>query len=283
MIVNALKKVLEDRRGNRGLFVRTLFKEVIQDYVLNFVYNHKKYKKLIFTGGTCLRKIYGLPRLSEDLDFDATETVLASEMGIDVVDYFSRDLQYKDVEIKISTNGQTIFLKFPKLLSELGMVVDKSDATMLFVRCDLAKVSSKYLSTQIHALSTPDFSFFVSAYDLPTLFAHKIAAFLQRDFFKGGEQSVAFKGRDVFDLVWFFERVKKTNSAFNPNWDRLGEMLGSQDKSEIADQIVSKIQSVQVSDVIADLEPFVESETTLRGFGDNFKSIVVTGAGDLKN
>ncbi len=39
-------------------------------YILNFIYNDSQYKNLIFTGGTCLRKIYGLSRLSEDLDFD---------------------------------------------------------------------------------------------------------------------------------------------------------------------------------------------------------------------
>jgi len=278
MIVNALKNILEKSKEARKPFVRTVLKEAIQDYILNFIYNHNKYKKLIFTGGTCLRKVYGLPRLSEDLDFDTGEEIPAGEVAADLAGYFIHDLQYRHVETKISTREQTIFVKFPELLYELGMVADNSDATMLFVRCDLANITSKSLGTEIHSLSTPDFSFFVLAYDLPTLFAHKIAAFLQRDFFKGGEQTLAFKGRDVFDLVWFFERVKKTNSAFGPNWDRLREMLDLRNKSDLVDQIVSKAQNIKVSEVIFDLEPFIESEMTLRGFGDNFKAVITAGA-----
>ena len=141
MIVKTLENILESQKETRSPFVRTVLKEAIQDYILNFVYNHKKYKKLIFTGGTCLQKVYGLPRLSEDLDFDAREEISIEALAADLADYFIRDLQYGRIETKISTNLQTIFIKFPGLLDELGLVQNNSDATMLFVRCDLAGVT----------------------------------------------------------------------------------------------------------------------------------------------
>ena len=76
MIIQRLKQQVDNyKQCTNGLFVRSALKEVLQDYVLNFVYNNKTYKDLIFTGGTCLRKVYGLPRLSEDLDFDYLETL----------------------------------------------------------------------------------------------------------------------------------------------------------------------------------------------------------------
>lgn len=52
------------------LYQRNLIKDKLQNYILYFVYNSKDFQDLVFTGGTCLRKIYNLPRLSENLNFD---------------------------------------------------------------------------------------------------------------------------------------------------------------------------------------------------------------------
>lgn len=43
---------------------RIFLKEVLQSYVLAFIYNHKTYRLLNFYGGSCLRIIYGLNRMS---------------------------------------------------------------------------------------------------------------------------------------------------------------------------------------------------------------------------
>jgi len=48
---------------------RIILREVLQAYVLDYLYNHPSYRHLNFYGGTCLHAIYGLNRLSEDLDF----------------------------------------------------------------------------------------------------------------------------------------------------------------------------------------------------------------------
>jgi predicted nucleotidyltransferase component of viral defense system len=49
---------------------RIVLKDVLQAYVLDFLYYHPAYRHLNFYGGTCLHVMYGLNRLSEDLDFD---------------------------------------------------------------------------------------------------------------------------------------------------------------------------------------------------------------------
>ena len=69
IIENAIKKRISETKGRDRLFIRNVLKEELQNFILNFIYT-SKYKDLIFTGGTCLRKNYGLNRLSEDLDFD---------------------------------------------------------------------------------------------------------------------------------------------------------------------------------------------------------------------
>lgn len=274
MILPKLKNILNQyQHGNNSLFVRSALKEALQDYVLNFVYNDPSYKTMIFTGGTCLRKIYGLPRLSEDLDFDFVGTFKIEDFAIKVKDYFTCELQYKDITVKISGGGQTVFLKFP-ILKELGVAKNSGDSPILFVRCDFSEEILGVFTTEVNSVSTTEFSFFAVSYDLPTLFANKIMAFLQRDFFKGGEQAIPFKGRDVFDLVWFIEKSKKSDWKLKPNWDRLTKGLKIDNSDRLTSLIVKKIESINKKDVYRDLLPFIESTQTLENFSNNFVFLI---------
>lgn len=263
MILPKLKNILNQyQTSNNSLFTRTVLKEALQDYVLNFVYNDARYKTLIFTGGTCLRKIYGLPRLSEDLDFDFLDTLEIEHFAKRVKAYFMKDLQYNAIITKISGNRQTVFLKFPVL------------KLILFVRCDFSKETIGSFTTEVNAVSTSEFTFFVTSYDLPTLFANKIMAFLQRDFFKGKEQAIPFKGRDLFDLVWFLEKSKKSDWKLKPSWERLVRGLKINNANKIVDLIVEKVASIDKKDAYTDLLPFIESRQTLENFSENFSFLI---------
>jgi len=281
MIPDKLKDILNQyQAGNNRLFIRSALKEALQDYVLNFVYNDVSYKTLIFTGGTCLRKIYGLPRLSEDLDFDfvgppagGAGTFKIKEFAAKAKAYFVKELQYKDITVKISGGGQTIFLKFP-VLRELGIAKNSGDSPLLFVRCDFSEETIGVFTTEVNSVSTTEFSFFALSYDLPTLFANKIMAFLQRNFFKGKEQAIPFKGRDVFDLVWFLEKSKRSDWKLRPNRNRLTKGLKIDNSNTIAGLVVEKVESIDKKDVYTDLLPFIESTQTLENFSDNFAFLI---------
>lgn len=271
MIKNRLLKVLAQNQSQNQLFSRTLLKEPLQDYILNFVYNHPDYQKLIFTGGTCLRKVYGLPRLSEDLDFDFLDKFEIGEFSRQISDYFQKTLQYQEITIKIAKNKKTVFLKFPRILEK---------NRVLFVRCDFSPEKLGYFQTEINSLSTPDFSFFVLSYDLPTLFSNKIIAFLQRDFFKGREQRIAFKGRDLFDLVWFFEQ--KNRLRVEPNWPRLMAGLKIKNKKIVADRLIEKMRKIKPKKVYQDLLPYLDSPAAAESFAKNFQQIIESKSGSIR-
>lgn len=274
MITKQLANIIEKNKNTtNSLFLRTLLKEVLQNYILNFVYNEVLYKKLVFTGGTCLRKIYGLPRLSEDLDFDFTEQFDIQLFTDRVREYFTEKLQYKDIKTKISSRENTVFLKFP-ILEELGVAKGASDSSVLFVRCDFSKETVGIFETEINPISTADFTFYVLSYNLPTLFANKIIAFLSRKFFKGGEQLSPFKGRDVFDLSWFMEQSAKRGFTLQPYWQRIFKVLNLKNKNEVIDAIQTKIETIDKKSVYTDLLPFIESVNTLQNFTDNFAAII---------
>ena len=66
-------------------------KEILQYYVLNFIYNHPEYSKWIMYGGSALRIIHGLDRMSVDLDFEVSHEVeekFLKELKNEVEDYF---------------------------------------------------------------------------------------------------------------------------------------------------------------------------------------------------
>lgn len=278
-LLSILKKSSQNKQSlllRNSSFLMTLLKEPLQDYVLNFVYNHPVYKKLIFTGGTCLRKIYGLPRLSEDLDFDFRGDFDIRDFAQKAKDYFQKDLQYKNLTVKIAGNLKTVFLKFPQLLAETGWRKSQADRSVLFLRCDFSKEKSGGFKTEVNSLSTQEFTFFVLSYDLATLFSNKIIAFLQREFFKGREQSIAFKGRDLFDLVWFFEKSSRSDFQLQPNWPRVFKALRVKTKKEVLDLLVKKVGQIEKKDVYRDLRPYIESQKTVQSFGENFKEIIET-------
>ena len=64
MLSDDLKEIQAKASGKNRFLVRNLVKEEIQNYILNFVYQNPVYQQLIFTGGTALRKLYGLDRLN---------------------------------------------------------------------------------------------------------------------------------------------------------------------------------------------------------------------------
>lgn len=280
MIIDVIRRIVEKEGGRHPLFLRTLIKEALQDYILYFIYNNKTYKELIFTGGTALRKIYGLPRLSEDIDFDSIKPFDIQRFASEVLAYFTKILQYREVETKISGNNRTVFIKFPTLLTEAGLVKGRSDATQLFVRVDFSIERLGGYGTEVRSVTTSEFIFFVKAYDLSTLFTNKIIVFLRRDFFKGKTQTVAFKGRDVFDLVWFFERMGKTGEL-NPRWERLYKALSVSTQEEVILQLVEKIKKLDPGDVRRDLEPFIPLAQVVTSFSEHFGNILITGAESL--
>jgi len=113
-----LRNKLEELTGQGDPEVRrNALKEVLQLYILNFLYHHPAYSNWVMYGGSALRIIHGLDRMSVDLDFEVpspvTETFLRTLKG-DIERHF-RDtynagtdfLEIKSVQPTWSTNPLT--------------------------------------------------------------------------------------------------------------------------------------------------------------------------------
>lgn len=256
-------------KNNNPLYIRNLLKEVLQDFTLNYIYN-SDYNNLIFTGGTCLRKVYGLNRLSEDLDFDYIDNLNISEFANDISVYFRTNFNINP-QTKISVNNKTVFIKF-SLSDYENIIKDNITSKVLFLRCDFSEENKGGYSIETNSINTQNFSFFVRNYDLPTLFANKIIAFLERTFYKGEAQELPFKGRDVYDLFWLINLSASNGFRIKPNKERLNYRT---QLDNISSEIKDKINKIDPKFIYEDLYPLIESESYLNQFKDNYSSYII--------
>ncbi len=207
-----LKDIVNKSKIQNDLFKRNLLKEYLQIVVLDFIYSHPRYSRLIFYGGSCLAHCFGLPRLSEDLDFvDAKKNIDISGLAYDLEKYFRNET---DLLPKIVVQKFRIYLKFP-VLSDLGLAAP-NESDWLFVKVEIFKDFDfcKNYKTQILPLFKYNRSILINTFDLPTLMATKIRAILYRKWEKTdkkGKTLIKVKGRDYFDLMWYLEKSVKPN------------------------------------------------------------------------
>lgn len=267
MLINDLKSIVLHNPTASLTYLRSLLKERLQHYVLQFISGSPYSQNLLFKGGTCLRFFYDLPRLSEDLDFDVinSDNFNLSKFSEDITKHFVQSLQFKDFVTKLAGNKHTLYLKFP-ILDQVIPNFNISDSPILFVRFDISPTSGSKYQTDISTKSISSFAFIIRHYALPDLFAGKIAAILQRETIEGTEKLARIKGRDYYDLIWYLER------HISPNWEYLQE-LTSKNKVEISKALQLKIDNLDLKIVEQDLLPFFPDSNFVKSFCQNLPQL----------
>ncbi|MFH1280174.1 MAG: nucleotidyl transferase AbiEii/AbiGii toxin family protein [Candidatus Beckwithbacteria bacterium] len=270
MLVDSLKKIIKKEEAveiTNKLFLRNLLKESLQLYVLDYIYSSSWGENFLFTGGTCLRFCFELPRLSEDLDFDIKDydNFNLDKFCQSLNDYFTKKLQYKNFSYKIAKNKMQIYLKFP-IMEELGLRKDSSESPILFLRIDLSPIDSSKFSEEVSLISADNFNFIIKRYSLSDLFASKISAVLERTFKKGKNDVVTFKGRDYFDLIWFLQK------GIKPNYKRIEDITGV-NKTLVVKEIDNKVKQVNKMYLKEDLLPLFRESGFVDDFCNNFQKL----------
>lgn len=236
-LILEMKRITEEAKDNNlsNLAIRTLLKEFLHYFVLDFIYN-SKFKNLIFYGGSCARIIYNLDRMSEDLDFEADKNLNLNELAKELKNHFSSDLKLNDkFSIKKEKGINRIFLKFP-VMNELELSPHKDET--LNIKVEIRSEDKKHFKNLKPVFTLNNMygkSFIVKHYDLPTLFASKLAAILDRPSkgFKVGraDEEINYKGRDFYDLIWYM------NQRILPDKDMLKANRITGNIGEVFDEI----------------------------------------------
>ena len=250
---------------------RVILKEFLQAYTLDFLFNHPVYRKFNFYGGTCLHVIYGLNRLSEDIDLDNSNGIDLNNLEGDLLNFFRTNVGYADVTAKTQLGEWGIrrtTLKFP-LLFDLGLSSHLNEPIHLKVEVSQHKQISILRKTPILLFGR---SFVAAHFSLETMMAGKMLACLERNF-KKGNTGIEIKGRDYYDLLWFMQQKVR------PSEEKLakdGEKKYTYHSAFL--ELGEKIKGIKISELAEDLLPLFEQrsfiEAWLEGFKANFSEYV---------
>ena len=250
---------------------RIHLKEILQSFVLDYIYNHPKYRMLNFYGGTCLHVIYGLNRLSEDIDLDNSMGVELDSFTEDLLDHFHKALGYQDMSLKHQESQQGISratLRFP-VLYELGLSPHRNE--MLHLKVEISQHQQVAVIKQTPVIHRGR-SFVPSHFSLETMMAGKILACLERSF-QVGNTATVIKGRDFYDLVWFMQQriqplEEKLDSDGTKSYNIQSAMLALQEK----------VEKIRQKDLEIDLLPLFEQrvfiDAWISSFHTNFEDFL---------
>lgn len=272
MLVDVLKEIVrEKQRANVPNFVIVNFlKEYLQYPVLNFIYSNKKYRNFIFTGGSCLRVCFDLPRLSEDLDFDLLpkdfKKLNLESLAHDLIDHF-KDNHLLSIVPKIQSDKR-LYLKFP-ILGELGLARNISESDFLYVKIELSQSDYAKPGIEINPISKFGYNFVVRNYSQEYLMTGKVRALLNRTWFKGADNEINIKGRDFYDLFWYLQ------NNIQPAWNELRKFEGINDMAELKKKLNVKInKNITAQKLSYDLKNFFVDQDFINDFCKNYEKIM---------
>ncbi|MEX1139145.1 MAG: nucleotidyl transferase AbiEii/AbiGii toxin family protein [Bacteroidota bacterium] len=229
--------------------------EFLQIAILKILSDGGYFKHLAFVGGTALRILYDLRRFSEDLDFSLTSRRGYAFKALP--GHLERNLRLFGLQVELKPKEekvvQSVFVKFPGLLNDLGIAGSPGQKLSIRVEVDTNPPRGAVTET---SLVYKTYLFDVVRYDLPSLYATKLHACFFRKY---------TKGRDYYDLVWYLgKRVEPNFKLLNNAIKQTEQKNLNIDRATLPQFIVERLKRVDFSAVRRDVERFLEDKAELR-------------------
>lgn len=174
-----------------------ILKEYLQYKILGWLFSSKWAGKLVFTGGTAIRIVYGGDRFSEDIDLDTDDLGWNEFEGI--VEMVKRNFKREGIEVEVKNVNKGVmrsYLRFPKIMVENGLSPNKNEK--LLIQLDMDKIKS-WGKTELKIINKFGVFEEVKIYDKQTLIKLKLEALVGRK---------RPKGRDIYDIVYLVTEGK---------------------------------------------------------------------------
>lgn len=268
-ITTILKRKLEDLTTYGGLDAETrrnALKEELQYYVLNFICHHTEYKSWIMYGGSALRIIHGLDRMSVDLDFEISHAVteefleeLKKEIEKHFLNTYGAGTDFMTAKI---TTGRGLLLKF-HVGEELSF---GHSSKQVPVKIDLNHFVASETVTERRPINRDQLSFVIITYNMSALMASKLAAIFLRGTRGIGEAVYQEKGRDIYDLLWYMGK------KVVPDFDYLtAKVIDAKDPRTLFDKLTLQMNKVSDKNLEQDLEPLFVNKTFIKNWLKNWR------------
>ncbi|MBI5409076.1 MAG: nucleotidyl transferase AbiEii/AbiGii toxin family protein, partial [Nitrospirae bacterium] len=269
-ILAVLKRKLDDLAPHGRMDAETLrnaLKEEFQFYVLNFIYHHPEYNKWVMYGGSALRIIHGLDRMSVDLDFEVSEEITKNfldEFKKEIEEHFSRTYSTHPgfLNAKI-VSGRGLLLKF-----NAGETLSLGHpSNQVHVKMDLNHFTAPKTVTERRPINRDQLSFVIVTYNMSTLMASKVAAIFLRGTRGVGRAFYEEKGRDIYDLLWYM------NNKIVPDLDYLSakNVKEAKDLRTLFDKLTLKMNAVSDANLKQDLLPLFVSRSYIENWLANWR------------
>ncbi len=268
-ITAILKRKLEDLTTYGGLDAETrrnALKEELQYYVLNFICNHTEYKSWIMYGGSALRIIHGLDRMSVDLDF---------EISHEVTEEFLEELKKEIEKHFLNTYGAGTDFMTAKITTDRGLLLKfhvgeelsfGHSSKQVHVKIDLNHFVASETVTERRPINRDQLSFVIITYNMSALMASKLAAIFLRRTRGVGEAVYQEKGRDIYDLLWYMGK------KVVPDFDYLtAKGIDAKDPRTLFDKLTLQMNKVSDKNLEQDLEPLFVNKTFIKNWLKNWR------------
>jgi len=267
MLKNILKNIVADkkRQGAPDFVIKNFLKEYLQYPVLQFIYNSQDYKNFIFTGGSCLRICFEAPRLSEDLDFDLTaqdfKKLNLQQLSQELKKIFEQKFL---LEVETKCQGKNrVYLKFP-ILKDLGLAKD-GESDLLYVKIETEVTIFKNPKIGLTPISYYGYNFVARNYGLDFLMTGKLNAIFTRKWFKGKDDEINVKGRDFYDLFWYWQ------NNVEPDYVNLKRLVKISNQQQLKAALLEKIKNLTTQKLSYDLKNFFPDQEFIMDFCKNYK------------
>ncbi|MDD4990487.1 MAG: nucleotidyl transferase AbiEii/AbiGii toxin family protein [Candidatus Pacebacteria bacterium] len=268
-ISTILKRKLDDLAAYGGLDAETrrnALKEELQYYILNFIYHHSEYNNWIMYGGSALRIIHGLDRMSVDLDFEVSHAVTNN---------FLEELKKKIEEHFLKTYGAGPDFMTAKITNERGLLLKfhvgeelsfGHPSKQVHIKIDLNYFVATKTVTERRPINRDQLSFVIITYNMSSLMASKLAAIFLRGTRGVSEAVYEEKGRDIYDLLWYM------NKKIVPDFDYLvAKSKDTKDPRALFDKLTLQINKVSDENLKQDLESLFVDKNYIRNWLKNWR------------
>lgn len=279
-LLAVLKQRLADVSGRETLdaiTIRNALKEELQFYVLDFIYHHPDFQSWILYGGSALRVIHGLNRMSEDLDFEVSQEVTEKyldQLKIEIEKHFRQTYGAVADFLKVNRHAKRgVVLKF-----HVGDQLRLGHASnFVNVKIDLNHFTFPKQMIERRTMNHGQLSFVILTYKMSVLMASKLAAIFLRGTRGVGDQFYLEKGRDIYDLLWYMEK------KIVPNFDYLqAKGIDANDPRVLFEKLTDQMQQVSDENLKNDLRPLFLNQTFTEHWVQNWRRNYAQRIADYK-
>jgi len=222
-------------------FKRNLLREYLQYKILEAIFTSRYGQKLVFMGGTAIHIVHGLPRFSEDLDFDNRGLTKDNFRALTEGIAKKLALEGYGIETGISFKGAfSADIKVTGVLFDEGLSGHRGEK--ILIKLDAEPQNFKYSSERV-VINKFDIFTGISVVPVNILLAQKFYAILAR------KRAV---GRDFYDAVFLAGKA-------SPDFAYLKERVGIKDREGLKSALLERCSKLDFKILSRDVEQFIFS------------------------